>query len=139
MLAPLDPKVWLERGCLVIAVTLTLVFLWASLVPAASRIAPSGMHHLAHVASFGVLTTLWSFAYPRVPSVLMVLSVAAFGFIQEAIEIVGHSHAFEFSDAIIDAVGTVAGVTFAAAYSNPQRMMDPDQGGNLDPDAKKRA
>jgi hypothetical protein len=102
-----------ERICFAAAITMTLVFVWASVAPAAGRIPPSGMHHLTHLASFAVLAMAWSFAYPRVRPVLVVLPVVAFGFMQEAIEIVGHGHAFEFSDAIVDAVGTVAGVTFS--------------------------
>jgi hypothetical protein len=68
------------------------------------------MHDLAHLASFAVLAIVWSFAYPRLPLLLVVLPVAALGFVQEAIEIVGHGHPFEFSDAIVDALGAVAGV-----------------------------
>jgi hypothetical protein len=97
----------------VAAVTMTFLFLWASVAPAASRIAPSETHHLAHLASFVVYAMTWSVAYPRVRSVLVVLPVAAFGFMLEAIEIVGHSHAFEFYDAIDNAVGTVAGVALS--------------------------
>lgn len=114
------PFLRLERIFLAVAVTMTFVFLWASVAPVASRIAPSGLHqHLTHFASFGVLAMAWSFAYPRVPSVLVLLPVATFGFIQEAIEIVGHGHAFEFSDAFVDAVGTVAGVAFSRLVQIP--------------------
>ena len=113
MLATPDPRLLLARVCLAIAVTMTLAFLWAGVSPAAGRIAPSGMHDLTHFASFGVLAMAWSFAYARVPSMLVVLSVVAFGFVQEAIEIIGHGHAFEFSDTIVDALGTVAGVACA--------------------------
>jgi hypothetical protein len=105
-----DPRVVVERVCLVIAVTMTLVLLWASVTPAAGRIAPSETHHFAHFATFGVLAVAWSFAYPRAPWVLVMSLVVAFGFVQETIEIVGHGHAFEFLDAIVDAVGTAAGV-----------------------------
>ena len=102
-----------ERVWFAVAITMTLVVLWASVAPAASRIPPSGTHHLGHLVSFGVLAMAWSFAYARAPWVLVLCLVAAFGFMQEAIEIVGHGHAFEVSDAIVDAMGAVAGVAFS--------------------------
>ena len=41
----------------------------------------------------------------------------AFGFAQEAIEILGHAHGFELADALVDALGTGFGILLAAVFS----------------------
>jgi len=120
-----DPKVLFEHICKVVAVTMTILFIWASMVPAGSRIAPSETHYLAHLGSFGLFGLAWSLAYPRVWSLGMLFFVTTFGFILEAIEIVGHGHSFEVYDAIDDSVGAAAGVAtsrllryFAGSWTN---------------------
>jgi len=105
-----------ERAFLTCALLLTIVLLWAGVAPSASKLEPSRLHHLAHFVSFAVLAIAWSFALPRVPAVLIALSVVGFGLAQEVIEIFGHSHGLELRDVIVDAAGALAGVVFARVY-----------------------
>lgn len=97
---------------------MTLVLVWASMVPVGASIPH---HHLTHLVTFGLFAMAWSFALPRVPAVLIAVTILAFGFAQEALEIVGHAHGFELSDAIVDGVGAVAGVAFSRLLKDALR------------------
>src|SRR6185369_16753973 len=86
----------------------------AVLVIVAVLPAPAIAHALApqwllHASAFAVFTFTWMLGLPRVSVLWIVLVVIAFGFLHEAIEIIGHHHRFELRDALSDAVGTIIG------------------------------
>ena len=57
-----------------------------------------------------ILAFAWRCGLPRVPAFIVSLAVIAFGFAHEAIEVVGHAPAYELGDAVVDAIGAIAGV-----------------------------
>ena len=85
----------------------------AGVVPSAGQPFQSWMHWLAHFVAFAVLAFAWKCGLPQVPAWIVAIGTVAFGFAHEAIEIVGHSHAFEPEDALVDAAGAIAGVLLA--------------------------
>ena len=89
---------------------MTIVLLGAGVVPAAGRVVPAGSHWIAHFVSFAIVAFIWKFGLPKVSVFSLALAVVAFGFAHEAIEIVGHAHPYEWSDAVVDAIGAVVGV-----------------------------
>ena len=72
------------------------------------------LHGLLHFGTFAVLTLLWVRGLPRVSPLVIALAVVAFGFAHEAIEIVGHAHAYELRDALIDGAGAACGALLAS-------------------------
>src|SRR5574340_1247162 len=100
----------LQRVFLACAIALTVVLLWAGIVSAAGQALGGGSHWLAHFVSFAILAFAWRCGLPRVSAFIVVLAVIAFGFAHEAIEVVGHAHAYELGDAVVDAIGAIAGV-----------------------------
>ena len=98
------------------AVTLTIVLLVASFVrPAGDFFADStgALHWGAHIVLFAILAITWRGGLPHVSAVAIALAVIAFGFAQEAIEIVGHGHAYEWADAIVDSISAIIGISLA--------------------------
>ena len=95
------------------ALALSLALLAASLVPDAGQAIYGDWHWFAHFGAYAALAFLWRSALPRAPAFAVAAAVIAFGFAQEAIEIVGHAHAFELADALIDAAGAVLGASLA--------------------------
>ena len=100
----------LQRVFLAGAIALTIVLLWAGIVPAAGQALRGGSHWLAHFVSFAILAFAWRCGLPRIPAFIVMLAVIAFGFAHEAIEVVGHAHAYELGDAVVDAIGAIAGI-----------------------------
>ena len=94
---------------------MTLLQLWAAWDPSAGEFAAGRLHlHvIAHFGSFALLALAWACGLPGVPIVAIALAVAAFGFAQEAVEVLGHAHPFEWHDALIDAAGALFGVLAA--------------------------
>jgi VanZ family protein len=100
----------LQRAFLALAIPLTIVYLGASVMPSAGRTFSGEWHWSAHVFAFVILAIAWRGALPRVPALVVTLAVIGFGFVQEAIEMVGHAHAFEWRDAIVDTMGVIIGM-----------------------------
>lgn len=98
------------------AVALTAVLLWASTVSGLNELF-GFWHWAAHFGAYAALAFLWRRGMPRAPAQLVAAALVAFGFAQEAIEILGHAHGFELADALVDAVGTGFGILLAAATS----------------------
>jgi VanZ family protein len=70
-------------------------------------------HRSAHLISFAILALAWTLALTRAPTLVVALFVIGFGFLQEGIEIFGHSHPFEINDVVIDSLGAIIGVILA--------------------------
>ena len=102
----------LQRISVACAIVLTIILLWASVAPSGGEFV-ARHHRSAHLISYAILGVAWRVALMRISGWLVALFVIAFGFLQEGIEIVGHSHPFEVSDALINALGAMAGVGFA--------------------------
>ena len=102
----------LQRISVACAIVLTIILLWASVAPSGGEFV-ARHHRSAHLISYAILGVAWRVALMRISGWLVALFVIAFGFLQEGIEIVGHSHPFEVSDALINALGAIAGVGFA--------------------------
>jgi VanZ family protein len=100
---------------------LTVVLLWAGVVPSAGQSFKGGSHWLAHFASFAMLAFALRCGLPRASTLAVALAVIAFGAVHEAIEIIGHVHAYELGDVIVDAIG--AGIGAVAAHF-PARRLD---------------
>jgi VanZ family protein len=101
-----------NRVFLSAAIAMTLVQLWVAHEPLVGQaVGRPHMHAVAHFASYLVLSFAWVFGLPAVPSTAIALAVSAFGFGQEALEIVGHGHGLEMRDVAIDAAGAIAGAT----------------------------
>jgi hypothetical protein len=92
---------------------LTIVLLWAGIVPLAGQAIGGGLHWPAHFVSFAIFAFAWRCGLPRVSAFIVALAVIAFGFAHEAIEIVGHAHGYELGDAVVDALGAIVGVLLA--------------------------
>lgn len=103
----------LRRVSLVCAIALTIVLVWASVVPFAGEVFGAKHHRSAHLVSFAILALAWRVALPHMPSWAVALIVVGFGFLHEAIEVIGHAHPYELSDALIDGIGAIMGVTVA--------------------------
>ncbi len=95
------------------AVALTVFLLAASVVPSAGQAAYGNWHWIAHFGAYAVLAILWRRALPRAPALGVAAAAIAFGFAQEAIEIIGHAHGFELADALVDAAGAALGAAGA--------------------------
>jgi len=103
----------LRRAFLGAALALSAALVWASFIPAAGHAFGGGWHWLAHFGAFLALALAWRGALPRAPAWGVALGVIAFGFAQEAIEVVGHAHGYELGDALVDALGAVVGIALA--------------------------
>ena len=102
----------LRRTSVISASALTIAIIWASLDPSGGDVV-AGHHRSAHLVSYAMLAFAWRIALARLAGWLVALFVIAFGFLQEGIEIFGHSHSFEVKDALINALGAIVGVGFA--------------------------
>jgi hypothetical protein len=102
----------LRRVSLVCAIALTIILLWASVVPFAGEFAAKH-HRSAHLIAYAILALAWRGALARLPAWVVALSVIGFGFLQEGIEVFGHFHHYELNDALVDGIGATAGVVFA--------------------------
>lgn len=102
----------LRRASLVCAIALTIILLWASVVPITGEFAAKH-HRSAHLISYAILAVAWRGALEHMPTWVVALVVIGFGFLQEGIEVFGHAHRFELDDALIDALGAIMGVVFA--------------------------
>ena len=87
-------------------------------------VAAAAPHWLLHAAVFAIFTFTWMLGLPRVPALWIVLAILAFGFLHEAMEIVGHAHRFELGDALINAAGTMAGAV-AGSLARGKRQANP--------------
>jgi hypothetical protein len=104
----------LQRASLALSIPLTILLLWASVRPSVAQTFEGELHWLAHFLAFVILAAAWRCALPRVPAFIVTLAVIGFGFVQEAIEMVGHAHAFELRDAVVDSVGVIVGILIAS-------------------------
>lgn len=93
------------------AVAMTLIQLWAAWEPSVGQFAAGRLHlhAAAHFGSYALLALAWTCALPEAPVMAIVVAVIAFGFGQEALEMIGHAHQFERHDVLIDAIGAAAG------------------------------
>ena len=106
----------LQRASLGCAIGLTIVLLVAAVVPVPSTGVGSKsaiLHWLAHLVAFAILAFTWRFGLPRFSAIAVALAVVAFGLAHEAIEILGHSHAYEWADVVVDSIGSISGVVIA--------------------------
>ena len=67
-------------------------------------------HNPAHFLTFAALAIVWTLALHRTPPIAVALAIVAFSFMHEGLEIIGHAHRFELHDALINTLGTLAGV-----------------------------
>jgi hypothetical protein len=107
----------LHRISAVCAIVLTFILLWASVFPSGGEIV-ARHHRGAHLISYAMLAFAWRVALARLAWWLVALFVIAFGFMQEGIEVFGHFHPFEVNDALVNALGAIAGVGFAQLGMN---------------------
>jgi hypothetical protein len=75
---------------------------------------------LLHATVFAVFTFAWMLGLPRVSVLWIAPVILVFGFLHEAIEIVGHGHRFELRDALDNAAGTIAGALAGLAARRPR-------------------
>lgn len=80
--------------------------------PGAGRLFHGRWHHVAHFATFALFGAVWTLALARLPARHIAAGIVAFGFLHEGLEILGHMHAFELRDAMINGAGAIVGVTF---------------------------
>lgn len=100
-------------------VGLTAILLWAGVSRSASEVFSSGPPHwLPHFVSFAALGFAWVGGLPRAPVLGVLLGVVVFGFGHEAIEIIGHAHAYELADALVDGAGAAFGSLLAYLVVN---------------------
>ncbi|CAN5296262.1 hypothetical protein BH10PSE17_BH10PSE17_22630 [soil metagenome] len=99
----------LTRASLVAAIVLTLALIWGGGVKGTGSWFVGIWHDIEHLGAFGLFTLLWCLALPRVPVILVAMLGVSAGIAHEAWEIVGHVHAFEWDDAIVDGIGAVLG------------------------------
>ena len=111
-----------QRVALVLAISLTIVLLAASVVPSAGQVFSGKSHWFIHFISFAIFAFAWRYGLHRISTLVVALAVIAFGFIHEAIEMVGHTHNYELGDAVIDSIGTISGVLLATLAA---RRLDP--------------
>ena len=108
-----------ERIFIGFGIAMTIAFVWAASNPLPGKVLAAfswsalwlyAAHYAAHFAAFATYAVVWSLGLPRVRPVVLACAVIAFGFLHEAYEIQGHSHGFELDDAIVDALGAIAGL-----------------------------
>jgi hypothetical protein len=120
-----------RRASLVCAIGMTIALLVAAVVPIPSTgVGSEGaiLHWLAHLVAFAILAFTWRCGLPRVSALAVALAVVAFGFAHEAIEIFGHSHAYEWADAVVDGIGSISGVLIAFCSRQWWRDAEPNRG-----------
>ncbi len=78
---------------------------WAAGQPGVGDSLRGAWHYLAHFATFAVFGAVWRLGLPGIPAPAIAAGVAAFGFVHEAYEMLGHGHGFELADAIVDSLG----------------------------------
>ena len=101
-----------NRIFLITALAMTLVQLWVAYEPLVGQaVGRPYMHAVAHFGSYLLLSLVWVFGLPAVPATVLAVAVSAFGFGQEALEIVGHGHGLEMRDVALDAAGAIVGAT----------------------------
>lgn len=98
---------------LVCAIALTMGLVWVAGYAPSGGIFANKLHAPAHFGAFAILAFAWTRGLPKVPAPAMMLATVAFGIGHEAVEIVGHGHAFEIADAGYDAAGAITGVILA--------------------------
>jgi hypothetical protein len=68
------------------------------------------IHYPAHFLIFAALAIVGTLALHRTPRIAVALAIVAFSFVHEGLEVIGHAHGFELHDALVNALGTLAGV-----------------------------
>lgn len=92
------------------AVLLTIVLFTLGSLPAVGQAFPGALHWIAHLGAYALIAFAYGLGWPKQSAVLIAALVATIGLIHESTEIVTHSHVFETTDAIVNAIGAVIGV-----------------------------
>jgi VanZ family protein len=100
-----------ERLFMVVGVAMAIGLFVIASEPNAGRLFHGRWHHVAHFATFALLGGIWTLALPRVPVRHIAAGAVAFGFLHEGLEILGHLHAFELRDAVVNGAGAIVGAT----------------------------
>ena len=111
----MNTKLSSGRVFLIGAIVMTIVLAWAAVHSQSGHIFANRLHAPAHFAAFAIVAFAWARGLPKVPAWAMMLAIVAIGFGHEAVEILGHGHAFEIADVCYDAAGAIAGVLLARA------------------------
>ena len=102
-----------DRAILACAIVLTVGLAWAAVYSRSGHIFANRLHAPAHVGAFALFAFVWARGLPKVSAWAVLLAIVAFAFGHEAVEIVGHGHAFEIADVCYDVAGAIIGVVLA--------------------------
>ena len=77
--------------------------------PAAGQAFPGNMHWLAHLSAYGLIAFVIGLGWQKMKPIHIAIIVGAIGFVHEVTEIVTHSHGFESTDVVVNAIGALIG------------------------------
>jgi len=103
---------WRTRVFRTVGIAMAIGLFWAAWKPEAGEVfgGHDWLHYFAHFSVFAAFASVWTLGLPRIPTFAIAIGVVAFGFLHETFEITGHVHAFESTDALVDALGATVGV-----------------------------
>jgi VanZ family protein len=98
--------------------TVSLVFCLFTVgsFPAVGEAFPGLMHWLVHFMTYALIAFLFGLGWRSMGAIYIAVIVAATGTLHEVSEIVTHSHAFEFRDAIVNALGALMGIVILYVF-----------------------
>jgi hypothetical protein len=91
-----------------IAVSLAIFFV-AGQPPISGVLNGTGLHWIAHIATYGVLAACYAKGLPRVSVLLIVALTAVIGGLHELYEVGKYDIDFEFGDLFYDSLGALIG------------------------------
>jgi len=100
-----------ERLFMAVGLAMAIGLFFIGSEPGAGRLFHGRWHHVAHFVTFALFGVIWTLALPKVPARHIAAGAVAFGFLHEGFEILGHMHAFELRDALVNGVGAIVGAT----------------------------
>jgi hypothetical protein len=92
------------------------IFFVAGQPPISGVLNSTGLHWIAHIATYGVMAASYARGLPRVPAPLITVLTAGIGGLHELCEVVRFGISFEFLDLIYDAVGALAGAILVRKF-----------------------
>lgn len=92
------------------------IFFVAGRPPISDALNGSGLHWIAHIATYAVLAACYGKGLPRIPAILIGGLVVAIGGLHELYEVIRYGIDFEFHDVFYDGVGAAIGALLARRW-----------------------
>lgn len=92
-----------------VAILLIVALFIIGSFPATGEAFPGAMHWAVHLCYYALITFTLGLGWQNMRAMHIALIVAGVGVVHELTEIITHSHRFETEDAIVNAIGALAG------------------------------